>query len=256
VPYTRSCEYQYIPWKPRRPANQTASTLIFEYPSTEGEPYYPVPNPRNQELFKKYQALAEQEEKEKRVYFIGRLANYKYFNMDDAALNALNFYEKLYGETLPVIDQTSIYITPTWPGKGQATKVTPLKGQFYEVRYEARLWSLCQLGHQIKQAGTVYWIVVEDGEQPDSLVKDLIFSFGFQHYAYWATGPTNLTGEPDVAALYKNAREYIAVDGMDVNAKVVEMLDTAAETSAAADAFCTEKLKEFGLSRPNAAATS
>jgi hypothetical protein len=143
------------------------------------------------------------------VYFIGRLANYKYFNMDDAALNALNFYEKLYGEQLPVIDQSGIYITTTWPGKGQVEKVTPLKGQFFTARYEARLWSLCQLGHKVKMDGQKYWIVIEDGEQPDSLVKELIFSFGFQHYAYWAVGPTNPKGVPDVPALVQTARDYV-----------------------------------------------
>lgn len=44
---------------------------------------------------------------QKQVYFIGRLANYKYFNMDQAALNAINFYERLYNVELPIINQAS-----------------------------------------------------------------------------------------------------------------------------------------------------
>lgn len=223
IPFTRTCEYTWIPWKPRPPADSTASTIIYEYPSTEGEPYYPLPNPRNHELFKKYQLLADKEQKEKGVYFIGRLANYKYFNMDQAALNAINFYERLYDTQLPVINQDLIFITTTWAGKGmKPPAVTPLKGQFYTPRYETRLWSLCKLGHKIKQDGGTYWVVVEDGEQPDSLVKDLIFNLGFQHYLYTATGPSEAH---DGVAQTKAAFDYIKENKMDENAGVWEVND-------------------------------
>jgi len=218
VPYTRSCEYLYIPWLPRPPASSTASTLIFEYPANDGEPYYPVPNPRNQELFLLYQALAQKEEKANSVYFIGRLANYKYFNMDDAALNALEFYEKLYHMKFPVIKQDLIAVTTTWAGKGQEVPVKPLTGQFYKPRFEPRLWNLCLTGHALLQDKNTYWLVVEDGEQPDSLVKDLIFSLGFQHYAYTSAGPSPR------ALRGKEAREfassYIKENAMDDNARV------------------------------------
>ena len=66
-----------------------------EYPSEEGEPYYPIPNPKNRELYEKYRLLAEKEEKEHNIFFVGRLANYKYFNMDDAILNALELFDRL-----------------------------------------------------------------------------------------------------------------------------------------------------------------
>lgn len=234
IPYTRSCEYTWIPWKPRPPADQTASTIIFEFPSTEGEPYYPLPNPRNHELFAKYQQLAEQEERDKNVYFIGRLANYKYFNMDDAAQNAINFYEKLYGVELPVIEQDLIFVTTTHPGKGQSEPVTPLTGQFYKPRFEMRLWTLCQLGHRILQDGGTYWIVVENGEQPDSLVKDLIFSLGFQHYAYYAVGPTAVA-EGDAPQL-EAARAY--VESNKIQLAPVEVDDTRGYP---ADLFTTSR---------------
>ena len=57
-----------------------------------GEPYYPVPNKRNKDLFAKYQKMADNEDG---VYFVGRLANYKYFNMDEAILNALELFDKV-----------------------------------------------------------------------------------------------------------------------------------------------------------------
>ena len=55
-----------------------------------GEPYYPVLNDKNIALFKKYK---EKSEKESNIHFLGRLANYKYFNMDEAILNSLNYFE-------------------------------------------------------------------------------------------------------------------------------------------------------------------
>ena len=65
-------------------------------PSTDvGDPYYPVPNPRNHALYKKYQALAAEEETKKSVHFVGRLASYKYFNMDKAIENTLNMFDKI-----------------------------------------------------------------------------------------------------------------------------------------------------------------
>lgn len=70
------------------------TTIIREYSTWEGEPYYPVPNARNQLLFSRYQQLAKRLES-KGVYFVGRLANYKYFNMDQAIENALNLFDTL-----------------------------------------------------------------------------------------------------------------------------------------------------------------
>ena len=70
--------------------------MVSETSSDIGEPYYPVPNERNLTLYKKYKKLAEYEETNNHVFFVGRLANYKYFNMDEAIGNALHFFnEKL-----------------------------------------------------------------------------------------------------------------------------------------------------------------
>ena len=74
-------------------ALQSKGTVIYrEYSTDHGEPYYPVPNPENQELYRKYQKLSTEE---KNVQFVGRLASYKYFNMDQAILAALELYDDL-----------------------------------------------------------------------------------------------------------------------------------------------------------------
>lgn len=91
IPYTRITEFKRL-----YETSSNKTVIVKEYPRKEGEPYYPIPSKRNMELYDKYKALAEKEE-EKGVYFIGRLANYKYFNMDQAILNALEFYERLEG---------------------------------------------------------------------------------------------------------------------------------------------------------------
>jgi len=87
VPYTRIVEYKHFL---NQKSNDTV--IVSEKTNDKGEPYYPVPNKQNLELYEKYKILAEKEES-KNVFFVGRLANYKYFNMDEAILNSLNFFE-------------------------------------------------------------------------------------------------------------------------------------------------------------------
>ena len=87
IPYTRIVEYKHF-------LNQKSKDTIIVSEKTNdiGEPYYPVPNKKNLELYEKYKKLAKKEE-DKNIFFVGRLANYKYFNMDEAILNSLNFFE-------------------------------------------------------------------------------------------------------------------------------------------------------------------
>lgn len=94
VPFTRIVEYKHM-------GNQTdavkrgevkGSLIAKETSSDVGEPYYPVPNKENQDLYERYRKLAEAESE---VCFVGRLASYKYFNMDQAILNALEIYDSL-----------------------------------------------------------------------------------------------------------------------------------------------------------------
>jgi UDP-galactopyranose mutase len=87
VSFTRIVEYKHF-------LNQVSdkSTIVREYSTDEGEPYYPVPNQANRDLYESYKALAD---KIDNVHFVGRLANYKYFNMDQAILNALDIFENI-----------------------------------------------------------------------------------------------------------------------------------------------------------------
>jgi len=93
--FTRISEYKHAPNQPAGVTSLPGTIIYREYSTDVGDPYYPVPNPRNQELYSKYQKLATQEEG---VTFVGRLASYKYFNMDQAILNALELFDKLVDE--------------------------------------------------------------------------------------------------------------------------------------------------------------
>jgi UDP-galactopyranose mutase len=85
-PFTRIVEYKHFL------NQQSQDTIIVSETSSDiGDPYYPVPNKKNLELYEDYKLLAENEEKNN-IYFVGRLANYKYFNMDQAIKNALLFF--------------------------------------------------------------------------------------------------------------------------------------------------------------------
>lgn len=87
VEYTRIIEYKHF-------GNQITdkTTIVKEFTVDGGEPYYPVLNEKNRKIFEKYQKEAH---KLTDVYFVGRLANYKYFNMDEAFKNALQLYDQL-----------------------------------------------------------------------------------------------------------------------------------------------------------------
>jgi len=87
-PFTRIVEYKHF-------LNQISKDTIIVKETTNdyGDPFYPVQNKENLELYEQYKKLAEEEEKTRKVFFVGRLANYKYFNMDQAIENALNFFE-------------------------------------------------------------------------------------------------------------------------------------------------------------------
>ena len=87
VPYTRVTEYKHLTGQ-----QAPRTTITYEYPSGQGDPYYPIPRPENQALFKRYEALALAEPG---VTFVGRLATYRYYNMDQVVGQALATYRKL-----------------------------------------------------------------------------------------------------------------------------------------------------------------
>jgi UDP-galactopyranose mutase len=85
--YTRITEFKYITGQ-----KHPKTSIVYEYPMDEGDPYYPVPRPENAELYRKYQLLAAAETN---VFFAGRLATYKYYNMDQVVAQALTLYKKI-----------------------------------------------------------------------------------------------------------------------------------------------------------------
>jgi len=89
--YTRVTEFKRLTGQ----EHPTKSTLVYEFPQSEGDPYYPVPRPENAELYKRYQALAEATPD---VHFVGRLATYKYYNMDQVVGQALSVYARIMGQ--------------------------------------------------------------------------------------------------------------------------------------------------------------
>ena len=85
--YTRVTEYKHLTGQ-----EHPKTSITYEYPCDNGDPYYPVPRPENAELFKKYESLALAT---KDVWFVGRLATYRYYNMDQVAGQALATFRRI-----------------------------------------------------------------------------------------------------------------------------------------------------------------
>ncbi len=88
--YTRITEFKHLTGQ-----EHPKTSLVYEYPRAEGDPYYPIPRPENAERYKRYQALADETEG---AHFVGRLATYRYYNMDQVVAQALTMYDKLTGK--------------------------------------------------------------------------------------------------------------------------------------------------------------
>jgi UDP-galactopyranose mutase len=85
--FTRITEFKHLTGQ-----KHDKTTLVYEYPEATGDPYYPVPRPENEMLYKKYAALANQLTN---TYFVGRLATYRYYNMDQVVAQALSTFKKI-----------------------------------------------------------------------------------------------------------------------------------------------------------------
>jgi UDP-galactopyranose mutase len=85
--YTRITEFKHLTGQ-----KHERTSIVYEYPTDEGEPYYPIPRPENAALYERYRALASATAG---VYFCGRLANYRYFNMDQVVAQALHMYRNI-----------------------------------------------------------------------------------------------------------------------------------------------------------------
>lgn len=85
--FTRITEFKYLTGQ-----NHPGTSIVREYPRSDGDPYYPVPRPENEALYQRYKALAAREEN---VSFVGRLAQYRYYNMDQVVGAALACVEAI-----------------------------------------------------------------------------------------------------------------------------------------------------------------
>ena len=85
--YTRITEFKHLTGQ-----EHEKTSIVYEHPTAEGDPYYPIPRPENARLYELYRELAESTPD---VYFCGRLANYKYFNMDQVVAQALHLYRNI-----------------------------------------------------------------------------------------------------------------------------------------------------------------
>ncbi len=88
--YTRVTEYKHLTGQ-----QHPKTALTYEFPSEGGDPYYPVPRPENTALYKKYEKLALEAAN---VLFVGRLATYRYYNMDQVVGQALATFRRIEAE--------------------------------------------------------------------------------------------------------------------------------------------------------------
>lgn len=86
-PYTRITEFKHLTGQ-----RHSGTSIVREYPTDAGDPYYPVPGPESDHLARRYRALAA---RASGVVFLGRLAQYRYLNMDQAVAAALVASERL-----------------------------------------------------------------------------------------------------------------------------------------------------------------
>lgn len=111
-PFTRITEFKHLTGQ-----EHPKTSIVYEYPQAEGDPYYPIPRRENAELYRQYQELAEASG----IHFVGRLATYKYYNMDQVVAQALTLYARLCNLTR--VDATNLVCEPvittvTFPGNG------------------------------------------------------------------------------------------------------------------------------------------
>ncbi len=85
--YTRVTEFKHLTGQ-----QHSRSSIVYEFPEAVGDPYYPVPQPANAALYTKYRELAQSQTE---VHFVGRLATYRYYNMDQVIGQALTLFNKL-----------------------------------------------------------------------------------------------------------------------------------------------------------------
>jgi UDP-galactopyranose mutase len=92
--YTRVTEFKHLTGQ-----QHPKSSLVYEYPCAEGDPYYPIPRAENTALYRKYKLLADELPN---VQFLGRLGSYRYYNMDQCVGQALAMFDQVAGQAQAV----------------------------------------------------------------------------------------------------------------------------------------------------------
>ncbi len=85
--YTRITEFKHLTGQ-----QHPKTSIVYEYPVAEGDPYYPIPRKENQALYNKYKTLADALPD---IYFTGRLGTYKYYNMDQVVAQSLALFKRI-----------------------------------------------------------------------------------------------------------------------------------------------------------------
>ena len=121
--YTRVTEFKYLTGQ-----EHSKTSIVYEYPQAEGDPYYPVPRKENADLYAKYRALADATP---RVHFVGRLATYKYYNMDQIVAQALTTYGKIMSvkraQAIVMTPDRSVNVKGNGNGNGRHSNETVLR---------------------------------------------------------------------------------------------------------------------------------
>jgi UDP-galactopyranose mutase len=121
--FTRITEFKHLTGQ-----EHPKTSVVYEYPKAEGDPYYPIPRAENAAIYQQYQALVEQSV----VQFVGRLATYKYYNMDQVVAQALTLYARICNVSRA--EAAKLYYeapipTVTFPGTVKPKRSRPLSNR-------------------------------------------------------------------------------------------------------------------------------
>ncbi|HYE98041.1 MAG TPA: UDP-galactopyranose mutase [Planctomycetota bacterium] len=97
--YTRITEFKYLTGQ-----QHARTSVVYEFPTSQGDPYYPVPKAENAALYQQYKALADATPN---VHFVGRLATYRYYNMDQVVGQALTLFNKIAAQESGRVEQAA-----------------------------------------------------------------------------------------------------------------------------------------------------
>jgi UDP-galactopyranose mutase len=119
--FTRITEFKHLTGQEHQ-----KTSIVYEYPCAEGDPYYPIPRGENAQIYQQYRILAEQSG----VHFAGRLATYKYYNMDQVVAQALTIYARLLNVSRAEAGNLKAapkLTTVTFPGTAKLRRTVPLR---------------------------------------------------------------------------------------------------------------------------------